>query len=222
MTLAIFLAYAQPQSEYDEIRLRGWTLQVDRALIADTATWEATRDELDAQLFRITRTVPEPALGKIRKVTVWVHLQAPWTQCMAYHPGRKFLIEHGMNPEMEKDIEVGNAKTFLSWTLDQPWMVLHELAHAYHDRDLEGGYENAPILEAYRAAKEKGLFTRVMGWKGVERDGYAETNQMEYFAELTEAYFGQNDMFPFVRGELLKHDPRGFQVVADAWGANRS
>jgi len=205
------------QPEYEQVTLRGWSLQVEKALIAKSQTWDRVHDELDAQLFRITRTVPEPALGKIRAVTVWVHLKAPWTQCMAYHPGRPFLVEHGMNPAMEKGIEVGDAETFLVWTLDQPWMVLHELAHAYHDRDLKDGYENAPIKAAHAAAKKAGLYARVMGWKGPERDGYAETNPMEYFAELTEAYFGQNDMFPFVRGELLKHDPEGLRVIHESW-----
>lgn len=220
--IVAWIALAGSQAEYQAIPLRGWTLQVDKALIEDSKTWEAVQDELDTQLFRITRTVPAEALGKIRRITVWVHLKAPWTRCMAYHPGAQFLREHDMNPEMAKGIEVGDAKTFLAWTLDQPWMVLHELAHAYHDQDLEKGYDNVPILDAYKAAKERGLYTKVMGWKGPERDGYAETNQMEYFAELTEAYFGQNDMFPFVRGELLRHDPGGLKVVANAWGAQGS
>lgn len=217
LTTAVALLVASPT--YEQVELRGWTLQVDRALVAEEHLWARTRDELDVQLYRIVRTVPEPALGKLRQVTVWVHFKAPWTRCMAYHPGRGFLVEHGMNPEMEKGIEVGDARTFLVWTLDQPWMVLHELAHAYHDRFLEVGFDNPPVLAAYRSAIEKKLYTRVMGWKGPERDAYAATNQMEYFAELTEAWFGQNDMFPFVRGELIRHDPDGAKAVAEAWGA---
>lgn len=220
MTALLACALTLPASGYQAVPMRGWTLQVDEALLAEGQLWERTRDELDAQLYRIVRTVPEPALGKIRQVAVWVHHKAPWTRCMAYHPGREFLVEHGMNPAMAKGIEVGDARTFLVWTLDQPWMVLHELAHAYHDRFLEKGFDNPPVLEAYRAAMGKKLYTKVMGWKGPERDAYAATNQMEYFAELTEAWFGQNDMFPFVRGELLAHDPEGATAVAAAWGAS--
>ena len=32
---------------------------------------------------------------------------------------------------------------------------------------------------------------------------------MEYFAELSEAYFGTNDFYPFVRGELQTTRPAG-------------
>ncbi|MEE8389889.1 MAG: hypothetical protein V3S14_03710, partial [Anaerolineae bacterium] len=36
---------------------------------------------------------------------------------------------------------------------------------------------------------------------------YALKNDKEYFAESSEAYFGTNDFFPFVRAELRRHDP---------------
>ena len=40
---------------------------------------------------------------------------------------------------------------------------------------------------------------------------------MEYFAELSESYFGTNDFYPFIRAELKVHDPRGFEVLKAAW-----
>ncbi len=40
----------------------------------------------------------------------------------------------------------------------------------------------------------------------------------EYFSELTEAYFGKNDFFPFTRDELKQHDPAGFALMEEAWG----
>ena len=48
---------------------------------------------------------------------------------------------------------------------------------------------------------------------------YAATNQEEYFAELTEAYFGHNDWFPHNREELRKYDPRGFKMIEEVWSA---
>ena len=64
---------------------------------------------------------------------------------MAYHPDPGWLREHGMNPEKARCVEVANARNFLNWTRDQPWMVLHELAHAYHHQFLDGGFENAEV-----------------------------------------------------------------------------
>ena len=47
---------------------------------------------------------------------------------------------------------------------------------------------------------------------------YGLTNQMEYFAECTEAYLGVNDFYPFVRAELNEHDPGMFQLLKKIWG----
>ena len=43
-------------------------------------------------------------------------------------------------------------------------------------------------------------------------------NAKEYYAELTEAYFGKNDFFPFTRSDLEKHDPVGYQLMESTWG----
>ena len=39
------------------------------------------------------------------------------------------------------------------------------------------------------------------------------------FAELTEAYFGQNDWFPHNREELRNYDPRGYKMIEEVWSA---
>ena len=44
------------------------------------------------------------------------------------------------------------------------------------------------------------------------------SNQMEYFAEGTEAYFYRNDFYPFVRAELEQHDPVLHDLLEDIWG----
>ena len=43
------------------------------------------------------------------------------------------------------------------------------------------------------------------------------TNEREYFAETTEAYFGENDFQPFSREELRLFDPEMFGVLEAAW-----
>ena len=39
----------------------------------------------------------------------------------------------------------------------------------------------------------------------------------EYFAELTEAYFGRNDYEPFDRSGLRAFDPLGYAVIESVW-----
>ena len=46
---------------------------------------------------------------------------------------------------------------------------------------------------------------------------YAHTNEREYFAELTEAYFGWNSYFPFTKEELESYDPEGYNLIENSW-----
>lgn len=45
------------------------------------------------------------------------------------------------------------------------------------------------------------------------------TNQHEYFAEPSEAYFSRNDFYPFNRSDLRAFDPEGFAAVEKLWKA---
>jgi hypothetical protein len=101
-----------------------------------------------------------------------------------------------------------------------PVFVLHELAHAYHDRVL--GHDHEGIKAAYETAKAGGAYDRVErqdaeGNKRMDR-ACALTNPQEYFAECTEAFFGHNDFFPYTREQLRRHDPEMFAVLEKVWG----
>ena len=76
---------------------------------------------------------------------------------MAYHPNPEWLSEHGVSPEKAKCIELANVSNFLKWSLEQPWMLLHELAHGYHHRFLDQGFENADVKAVFEQAMQKKL-----------------------------------------------------------------
>jgi hypothetical protein len=42
-------------------------------------------------------------------------------------------------------------------------------------------------------------------------------DRWEYFAEASEAYFGTNDFYPFVRTELQRHDPEMYELLKRLW-----
>ena len=102
-----------------------------------------------------------------------------------------------------------------------PNFALHELAHAYHDRVLGGGFGNREIRAAFDSAKANGLYDNVEQRFGDGRSSkgraYAMTSPMEYFAVCTEAYFSTNDFFPFTNRQLQKHDPRMFSLLKSLW-----
>ena len=210
-----------PTSQYEVQTIEGWSVLVNKAFVrGQPELWQRTLKLLRQQLYQIVRLVPAPAVAKLRKVRIWVEEKEGHHPCMAYHPNPGWLRAHDMNPDKGRCVEVANARNFLGWTRDQPWMVLHELSHAYHDQFL-GGYGNAEIRAAYKHAMDKKLYDRVLRIGGRTVKAYAATNPMEYFAETTEAFFGTNDFYPFVRVELQQHDPTMFALLEKLWGTKR-
>ena len=61
-------------------------------------------------------------------------------------------------------------------------------------------------------------YESVLRYDGNRARAYALSNDQEYFAELTEAYFGTNDFYPFVRAEVLHHDPEAAKLLKELWG----
>jgi hypothetical protein len=48
------------------------------------------------------------------------------------------------------------------------------------------------------------------------------TNRFEYFAECSEAYFGRNDFYPYLRADFKSFDPIGFAAVEQVWGIGKN
>lgn len=51
----------------------------------------------------------------------------------------------------------------------------------------------------------------------IQQKAYALTNELEYFAELSEAYLGRNDFYPYNRKQLEKYDSVGYGVMKTIW-----
>lgn len=207
------------QPKYIELQMEGWKLHVEQAIVTTRPKlWEAAKNELMCQFLRIKRVVPDDALGKIQKVSFFVHLNNPKNVAAAYHPSRTWLIENKQNPDMARCIEIGNLENFVAWTYHQPWMIMHELAHAYHDQFLPDGWNNKDILNAFKSAVDSKKYDEILWYDGGKRKAYGLNNQMEYFAETSESYFGQNDGFPFIRAELKEFDSVGYAAMQKVWG----
>jgi hypothetical protein len=205
-----------PTSAYAVRRVRGWTVRVNRELLGDKRELgRRAMDLLNAKLMDIERAVPAEPLAALRKVTIWLGVDDGHAPCAEYHPNRQWLKENGYNPDKAQCVEIGNAQRFLEWSKVQPSMVLHELAHAYHDTVL--GYDNPEIEATFRHAKASGIYDAVLHADGRKQRHYAMTDAKEYFAELTEAMFGVNDFYPFVRAELQTHDPEGYALLRRLW-----
>jgi len=79
-------------------------------------------------------------------------------------------------------------------------------------------FDNPEIIEVFDAVKEQGIYEEVLLYTGKKVKHYGLSNHKEYFAESTEAYFGVNDFYPFVRAELNEHDPAMYALLEKIWG----
>jgi hypothetical protein len=210
-----------PWAAADEYELRtidGWTILVHGDFVrTQPELCDRTLELLRIQLYQTARVVPKGAVEKLRKIRIWVEEAHPKHPCMCYHVSPAWLRDHDMNPDKAGCVELANARNFLAWTIQQPWMVLHELAHGYHHQFLPDGHDNADVIGAYRAAMDSKKYAEVLRISGRRERHYAATNPMEYFAEASEAWFGTNDFYPYVKSELKEHDPAMHELLGKLW-----
>ncbi len=201
--------------KYHNLQLQGWTIHVEDKLFEQKELKEDVLALLRNELWEIRTRLPQAVVQRLQKVKMRFHLNR--TECPGgvYHPSPVWLSEHGLPPDWAEGIEFGVAKNFLTWSRTQPDMVLHELSHAWHHQVL--GYEHEGIRKAFDAAVKSGSLERVPYVHGGERRAYARNNPQEFFAEMSEAWWGVNDFYPFVHAEVLASFPEVGNLMGQVW-----
>ncbi len=211
-------------SGYSNLSMNGFNI-----LVADSAftqNMQLTQDALnllDAKLLEITQLcISQEILDSLQAVSIFVDWNTT-SGSAQYHPSLAWLLANGYIPEKEKCVEISNITNFYDWTLlNQPFLVLHELAHSYHHRVFN--YMSADVTNAFNNAVSSSLYLNVQYHQGngvysTQPTAYALNNAEEYFSEITEAYFGLNDYFPFDNTDLQGYDPMGYQALQNMWTA---
>jgi hypothetical protein len=200
-------------------RVEGWTVRVDDRLLGPQAELGARcLKVLEARLIAITLVVPEPALDRLRQVVIQLDLDHGALKAMQYHPDVGWLTRNGYAAQLAKCVHIPRADDLLSPTENHrmPWVILHELAHAFHDQVV--GFAEPRVRAAWESFRDSGKYATVLTSQGRKRPHYGLTDPKEYFAEMTEAYFGSNDFFPFVSGELREAEPATYALLRELWG----
>ena len=200
--------------------IEGWKVYVEPSLIDGEHREEGAKalTMLANHLQRIKILVPAGPLAKLQTIEIWIEHDHPRLKSMQYHPSRDWLVENGHDPRLTRKVHITQARELLSrgQMLKHPAVVLHELAHGYHDQIL--GFDEPDILAAYKKARDSGSYTNVLLYTGQKVKHYGMTDHKEYFAEGTEAYLYRNDFYPFVRAELKEHDPTLHEALVKVWG----
>ena len=222
----ISLAQDTAKPEIEKVRIpheikkiEGWHVHVDTSLLSGEhkKTGDLALKILAQRLHRITMRLPAEPLKKMQEVPIYLDRNHPLGGAH-FHPDGKWLEDHGYDPAMAKTVQLTNAERLIQSARKPSGgaVLFHELSHAYHNRVL--GFDHKDINEGYKQFRTSGKFEMVPYASGTKRPHYGLMNPMEYFAEMTEAFFVVNDFYPFVRSELATADPHTYQLMGRIWG----
>ncbi len=202
---------------YQSRSIEGWPVRVSEKLLQDQPDKTQRAIELlGQQLVNVKRSLPPKAVEHLIDVPIWLSPKYDgFGHSGEYHPGADWLRKQGRHPKLHRCVEFTNIPIFEKEIERMPVLVIHELAHAYHDQVL--GFDHAEVRAVFEVAKNNGSYDKVLRGNGRTEKAYAMSNEREYFAETSEAFFGRNDFFPFDRGELEMHDPRVADLLSRLW-----
>jgi len=212
----------KPTESYTTRDVQGWKVYIDPMLLTvEKEIGQLALDEIDLQLRLVKRALPAFAVEQMQKCAIWLEGEndhhAP---AACFHGSAKWLKGAGMNPDKGPGIELSNAARFVRWSKAQPSVLLHELTHFYQFSVLRKDEAvMARLRKGLEAARAGGKYDSVMRHHGRMQRHYAISNVAEYLAESTEAYFGKNDYYPFIRAELMHFDPTAYELMEDIWKA---
>ena len=213
-------------------RLRLFWLSRDR--IADRAKCKTPTDEyldryldtIQAQLLYMDSfgVIPEAAMDALRDSGLTIYIDDPenqqeWWPCAPGPGGCYASGTHRIGGSFWGS--GGNVMSGWHWQS----FIMHEVAHAYHHEIIANGLGNECIIDAYERNKHRyervdnsARASGIPPHEGVQIvQHWAYRTAMEYFAELTEAYFFRGTSYPWNRLELYRHDAHGYFMVREAW-----
>jgi hypothetical protein len=203
---------------YEKLEIIGFQVFVRKDANKYSKTKQAIQ-LLTHDLIVLKHLVSPKHFAFFQKVKIWIEWNSNTSKAIHYINSLSWIKRNNYPRKKLKSIEILSIKNYLTFSCLQPYMLLHEFAHAYHHQVI--GYEDNEITENYCIAMEKKLYDSVAYIQPMKKKkkvrAYAAQDVKEYFAELTESFLGLNDYFPFDKNDLQKYDTIGFRLVKKHW-----
>lgn len=202
------------ESRHHKLKIEGWDVYIEQQLVDknDVRVFLTLR-LLSEKLRELKVILPAKAITQLKTVPIYFSEDKEFNA--EYYFFAPYVYRSGKDIKMMDGIEFRSISFFLQESKFSPMLVLHELAHAYHKLNYKR--IDKLIMRAYRKAETGKLYQRVLTVTNRYSRAYALQSPFEYFAELTEAYFGRNNYYPFDRNELESYDKYGYEMIREAW-----
>ena len=216
--------YRVPERTYVITNLNGWSVHLEQELVeeqrelADKAT-----HRLAEKLQVVLSLVPSQTHARLQRLPIFL-LLGEESKKGGRDNGAEYFQKHApdywnwIDPRWGSALVIYSARNYV-WLSDE-WAVrllIHELAHAWHLE--QWPEEQEDILAAWKHARANNLYLNVKAVNGtmIPR-AYSMDNQLEYFAELSCAFFWKGEYEPFDRKALQIYDPVGVAMLRKMWG----
>lgn len=215
---------------YATFEHQGFTFKIKEDVL-ETEEAQAAIAKMRADLDNIVSFCPADKLEVMRPNPIWMEENNPKNRSAAwYHWDAEWPGNNGDLAAKGDCLEITNYNMYVeSSTRNQPLMVFHELCHLYHDQGMSE--ENRQLIaEAYRHARENDMYKGTAyrsrtdlpeeewDYERAKNGAYCMNNDREFFTELSEAYWGDNDFYPFNYQQLKDYDPVAFAAIEKIWG----
>ncbi len=186
---------------------------VIRCFTADDSTAALTHvATLQGYMETLKNTIPTEAYGKLVPDTIQYN---PNAKGLEYITAEQDSVFNG--------IVLGNTLKPFSDSLargNQPTVIANLYARKYY-HELLTSDERTEIENNYNAVKteyNKVYYINRRNKLIQNTQSNAVNTPIDYFAEITEAYLGTNNFYPFDIEELQRHDKAGFELAKRVWG----
>ena len=193
-------------------QIRGWKVHNDPSMKGHRILAEKADSTLNFELGVIEQRIPASVIGELKEIPIWLSLNSHSGKVLhLYQSAANWAKSHpDLDPRMEGYIEI-QAPDYVNMPHDslplQKWM-----AYAYHQQSL--GMHNQQVAEAFQHAKSSRIYRVQIN----EQQHFPFKSSHDYFAVLSEAYFGGPLSYaPFDKARLKQMDPQGYEMIEKLW-----
>ena len=204
---------AAERPSYNSVTIAGWDVHVERSLIKDTRAGVVLAF-LEEKLKEAQKVLPRRHLAKLKAVPIW--LSENNGEDVEFYFYERRVHQGDFDPEKFGGIEIQNINNFLEMMEYDQSIMIHELAHAYHQMNYKE--IDKLIMRAYKNSEQEKLYKKTETRRNRKaHENYAAASPYEYFAELSAIYFVGNYYYPFDDRDLKKHDRVGYEMIEKTW-----